>query len=340
MAIEDNYSDEEAPNIAMIGGGTGSFTLLHELKNFTPNISALVNMSDDGNSSGRLRDEYGVLPPGDVRQCLVALGNAPEIRDLFSYRFPDGQFEGHALGNIILSGLELRYEDFAKAIKVASKILDITGEVIPITTDKHTLVMEDGGETVRGEHAISHREIQAAGAYLRLEPEAAITPEAEEAITKADIITIAPGNLFGSLLPILTVRGVAETVRSARAMVVLVANLVTKPGQTDGWHVVDYVKMFEQYLGENEIDKVLYNTRLPSSDLLAKYAADGEFPVAIEPEERFNEVSAIAVGTDLLAGKIFLQDPNDKGMRRTLIRHDGIKVGRQLMQICAWPPNH
>lgn len=325
-------SEIEAAKIAVLGGGTGSFTLLQELKNFTPNISALVNMCDDGGSSGRLRDELGVLPPGDIRQCLVALSNAPELRDIFSFRFSDGQFEGHSLGNVILSGLELQHKDFAKAVKVASAILNITGEVIPITVDNHTLIMEDGDETIYGEHTIGHREIQQPEAYVRLEPEATINPEAEAAIYGADIVTIAPGNLYGSLLPTLTVKGVPEAIRGTDAKKVVVTNLVTKPGQTGGWHVVDYVKAFEKYIGEGEIDVILFNDKLPDSDLLEKYAADGEYPVAIEPE-RFKEVKARPVGANLLAEKIFTADHRDKAIRRTLIRHDAIKVGQELMRL-------
>jgi uncharacterized cofD-like protein len=322
----------EAPHIAVIGGGTGSFTLLQELKHFTPNVSALVNMSDDGGSTGRLRDELGVLPPGDVRQCLVALSDAPEIRDLFNFRFGEGGLAGHSLGNVILSGLELQHGDFVKAIKVADSIFRITGKVIPITTDKHTLMMKDGDETIRGEYRIGHREIRSEDAVVYLEPAADLHPEAEEAILTADLVAIAPGNLYGSLLPALSVRGIAETLQETPAPKVAVANLVTKPGQTDGWHVVDYVKTFEKYIGK--LDTVLYNDRLPDRDLLDKYAAEDEYPVGIEPG-RFTEIEARAIGSDLLADSVFAPDTNDREIRRTLIRHDARKVGRLLMQICA-----
>lgn len=324
----------EVPRIAVIGGGTGSFTLLQELKHATPHITALVNMSDDGGSSGILRDELGVLPPGDVRQCLVALSNTPEIRDLFNHRFGgEGPLAGHSLGNLILSGLEEQYEgDFAKAVKVVSSILNLTGEVLPITTDKHLLVMQDGDEVVRGEHAIGHRVINSRDARVWLEPESLIYPEAQAAISQADIVAIAPGNLYGSLLPALAVKGVAEAIQASKALKVVIANLVTKPGQTDGWHVVDYVEMFEKYLGKDTVDVVLYNNQPPSADLLKKYAAEGEYPVATDPE-RFKEINAHAVGDNLVADDIFKVHPSDTIIRRTLIRHAADRVSRQLIQL-------
>lgn len=324
----------DQPNIALIGGGTGSFTLLQELKHLTPNISALVNMSDDGGSTGRLRDELGVLPPGDVRQCLVALSDAPEIRDVFGYRFGEGTggFQGHSLGNIILSGLELQYGDFAKATKVAGRILGITGQVIPVTLDNHTLMMTDSHETISGEYKIGHRRFNGKDVRLYHEPAAYMNPEAEEALQAADMIVIAPGNLYGSLLPALAVTGMPEAFEDTHAKTVMVTSLVTKPGQTDGWHVVDYVKEVEKYIGEGVIDAVLYNTAVPSPDLLSKYAADGEYPVDCS-EERFAEIGATAVGADLLAKDIFQADRKDKAIRRTLIRHDAKRVGEELLHL-------
>lgn len=322
-----------SPEIALIGGGTGSFTLLQELKQFTPNITAVVNMSDDGGSTGVLRDELGVLPPGDVRQCLVALSNFPEARDIFNIRFSgEGSLAGHSLGNLILSGLEQQYKDFNKALKVASGLLQITGKVVPVTLENHNLVMHDGDEVIVGEHEIGHRPIKNADAYVRLDPKSDLTPEAEEAIAKADLVVIAPGNLYGSLLPALAVDGMKEAFTDTKAKKIVISNLVTKPGQTSGWHVVDYVKAIERYVGEDQIDTVIYNTNLPSEALLAKYAADGEYPVSTD-ELRFSEINAQAIGANLVADNMAAQDSSDKAIRRTLIRHNAFQVGRQLMSI-------
>lgn len=319
----------QSPKIALIGGGTGSFTLLQALKKITPHLTAIVNMSDDGGSTGVLRDELGVLPPGDVRQCLVALSGRQEVRNLFSYRFADGRFEGHSLGNIILSGLELQYGSFEKAIKVASKILNITGKVVPASLDKHILVMEDGDETILGENNIGQHPINNADAKIRLQPPANLNPEAGAAIAQADLIIIAPGNIYSSLLPVFAVEGMVDAINGSRAMVVCFTNLVTKPGQTDGWHVVDYIKQYERYLGEGQIDVVFYNNEPISKVLLGKYASEGEFPVSIT-KARLDEIQAKAIGARLVSPDMAIQDPNDKFIKRTLIRHDINQVTMQL----------
>ncbi len=322
-----------APEIALIGGGTGSFTLLQELKSFTPNISAIVNMSDDGGSTGVLRDEFGVLPPGDVRQCLVALSDTPDVRDIFSYRF-DGEspLAGHSLGNLILSALEMQRGSFEEALKVASSILHISGQVLPVTLEKHSLVMHDGKSKVVGEHLVGHRRINSSDAFVSLEPPAVLNPDAAKAIAEADLVVIAPGNLYGSLLPALAVEGMMEAFAVASGKKVLVSNLVTKPGQTDGWHVADYVREIERYVGADQIDYALYNQDLPEKDLLDKYASEGEFPVATDIK-RFVEISAQPRGANLVAKDVVRQEESDKAIRRTLVRHDAHQVGRQLMRI-------
>jgi uncharacterized cofD-like protein len=322
----------KTPCIVLLGGGTGSFTLLQGLKKLTPSLTAIVNMSDDGGSTGVLRDELGVLPPGDVRQCLVALSDNPDVRDLFSYRFEDGRFEGQSLGNIILSGLELRHGSFTKAIQVASEILHITGQVVPVTTDKHTLVVRDGAKIYRGEHVIDGPLLLSSDARVALEPAAQLNPAAERAIHEADMVVIAPGSLHSSLLPILAVSGMAEALAHTPALVVGVANLVNKPRQTDNWHVVDYVHQFARYVGSETIDVVLYNDRPIAEALLAKYAADGEFPVATEPS-RFAETSTKAVGARLVSPDILVHQAPGDAIRRTLIRHDAGAVCDELRKL-------
>lgn len=321
-----------APEIALVGGGTGSFTLLQELKGFTPHISAIVNMSDDGGSTGQLRDEFGVLPPGDVRQCLVALSDNPELRDVFNFRFGgEGPHAGHTVGNLLLTALAELHEDFEQGLKVASSILHITGKVVPVTLQDHILVLDDGEKRVEGEFCISHGPISQDG-VISLEPPAPINPEAADAIREADLVVIAPGNLFGSLLPALAAEGMRDAFAETRATKVMITNLVTKPEQTDNWHVVDYVKTVEQYVGQDIIDVALYNQDLPSQKLLKKYAAEGEFPVDTDAA-RFNEIKARPVGANLVAQDVATQDAKDRAIRRTLIRHDAHQVGRQLMHI-------
>ena len=323
-----------APHIVIIGGGTGNFTLLQELKLLTPNISVIVNMCDDGGSTGLLRDELGVLPPGDIRQCLAALSDTPEVRDLFSYRFNKGSLKNQSIGNMILSGLELQYGSFEQAVQVASRILHITGQVLPVSLQEHTLVLQDGVDTIRGQFVIINHAIKNADARVRLNPTVTLNPIAIAAIARADLIVISPGNLYGSLLPVLSVGGMGQALRAAAAPKIVVANLVNKPGQTDDWHVVDYVKALESYIGANQIDYVLYNDKPPSAELLRRYAAKGEFPVGTEPS-RFREITASATGAHFVARAMIVHDPNDTIIKRTLIRHDANQVGRQLLRILA-----
>lgn len=322
----------KAPKLVVLGGGTGSFTLLQGLKKLTSDITAIVSMSDDGGSTGVLMDELGVLPPGDVRQCLVALSDTPEVRDLFSYRFIEGRFSGQSLGNIILSGLELRYGSFSKAVEVAGDILHICGEVIPVTLDRHTLVVHDGATVHRGEHVVDGDVPLSPDATVRLDPSPQLNPAVADAIARADMVVIAPGSLHTSLIPILAVPGVAAAL-GAVPMVVWVANLINKPHQTDDWHVVDYVKQLERYAGEGRINVVLYNNQPIEADLLLRYAQDGEYPVAIEPE-RFKEIDAVAIGAPLVATETGKQQKGDV-IRRTFIRHDAESVRRELQKIAA-----
>lgn len=321
------------PRIVLFGGGTGSFTLLQGLKKLTPHLTAIVSMSDDGGSTGVLRDELGVLPAGDVRQCLVALSDLPEVRDLFSYRFEAGRFKGQSLGNIILSGLELQYGNFEEAIRVAGNLLHSRGTVVPVTVDKHTLVVDDGKHTHRGEHVIDGPLPLSASATVRLDPAAQLHPHARDAIMAADMIIIAPGSFHTSLLPILAVSGMREALKTTPAKVVSVTNLINKPGQTDDWHVVDYVTHLQRYMGKGVLDVVLYNNELIAPDLLEKYAADGEFPVGIA-SHRFREVAGVEmIGARLVSKEIARRESNSDAVRRTLIRHDAEAVCTEIKKL-------
>jgi len=319
--------------VVLFGGGTGSFTLLQSLKEHTTELTAIINMCDDGGSTGILRDELGVLPPGDVRQCLVALSDNPEVRNLFNYRFGEGRLSGQSLGNIILSGLELQYGSFAKAIEVAGRLLHITGAVVPATLDNHQLVLHDGDATVRGETAVAEYAFCNRDAVVALLPRARINPAAQSAIADASIVIIAPGNIYRSILPVLAVDGVAASLSKTKAKVVYVANLVNRPEHTKGWHVVDYVAQIERYIGKGRVDIVLYNTAPIARALLDKYADEGELPVLTDGD-RFQEIQATAIGDNLVARGITKQDPADTLLRRTLIRHDASRVCELIARSC------
>lgn len=322
----------EEPHIVLLGGGTGSFALLQGLKKVTSKLTAIVSMSDDGGSTGVLRDELGVLPPGDVRQCLVALSDLPEVRDLFSYRFSKGRLRGQSLGNIVLSGLELQYDSFEEAIRIAGELLHTKGMVLPVTLQNHTLVVRDGENTYRGEHVIDGRLRLSPDAVLYLDPIAQLTTKARDAIYGADLVVIAPGSLYTSLLPLLAVSGVPAALAETGALVVCVSNLVNKPLQTDDWHVVDYVKRFERQIGDGVIDVALYNNTTITPALLDRYAEDGELPVSVDPS-RFGEIKATMVGARLVAADAAAKDLADTAVRRTLIRHDGGAVAAELQKL-------
>lgn len=324
----------QGPHIVMIGGGTGSFTLLSKLKTYTNNLTAIVNMVDDGGSTGILRDELGALPPGDVRQCLVALSRSSDtIRDLFNYRFGEGSFSGHSFGNLFLSALEKTTGDFATAVKTAGRVLNVAGRVLPVTLQSVDLVYETPkGKKVVGQNAIDNQDFKGQKPKMALKPKAKLNPEAAEALASAELIVIAPGNLYSSLTPTLMVNGAGKAIADSPAKTVYVCNLVTKPGQTDGFCVHDFASEIERFAGLPILDYVLYNTRQPSQRLLDKYAKQGEISIAID-DEKLSKENYKSIGADLLSTDIVIQDPNDKLMQRTLIRHDGDKVARELMKL-------
>lgn len=323
------------PHIVVLGGGTGSFTLLSGLKTLTPNITALVNMADDGGSTGVLRDELGVLPPGDVRQCLVALSESPQaLRDLFTFRFPkDSSFAGHSVGNLFLSALEMMSDNFGDAVEIASEVLKITGRVIPITLTKVTLHMATQDGVVRGQHIVSKTPLlEGERAKLWLSPRAKLNPAAKQAIEAADLIVIAPGDLYGSLVPTVLVEGVAEALQSTKAPLVYISNLVNKPRQTQDYRVVDYAHEIERFIGAGTIDVVVYNTDTPDAALLEAYALEGEYPVDASSDQ-FKGVTFSAIGRRLLSRDEHKRDSNDHFIKRSLIRHDPLLVTNALEEI-------
>lgn len=319
------------PKIVVIGGGTGSFTLLSALKHHTKNITAIVNMADDGGSTGILRDELGVLPPGDVRQCLVALSEYPKIRELFNYRFDEGGLSGHSFGNLFLTALEKMTGNFAIAVEEASKVLDIVGKVEPVTLDKVTLVMQaQSGKVTRGEFQIGDADF---GTEIRpemlLDPVPSLNPKAREAILAADIVVVAPGNIYGSLAPTLIVPGMSDALSETVAKKIYVCNLVTKPGQTDNFTVDDYAKEIERF-GNFSLDAVFYNDSKPDPMLLERYAKEGEYWVGLGQQEGAYElVKGEFMSKHFVATNSGTSDPI--AASRTLIRHDSQKIAAAIM---------
>lgn len=323
--------------IVVIGGGTGSFMLLSALKEYTNSISALVNMADDGGSTGVLRDELGTLPPGDVRQCLVALSDSPKVRDLFNYRFEEGTFEGHAFGNLLISALEKVTGSFSEAVETASEILRVNGKVIPVTLDDVRLKMEWSELSVilRGERVIDadHFTHDPRQAVLSLVPTAQINPDAIGAIRAADLIVIAPGDLYTSLGPLLIIDGIGEALQAAAAPIIYAANLVTKQGQTDGFTVCDHADEIERFAGRPILDYVLYNDQQPSNELAERYKQEGAYLVEADPltlaKKPYRGISGEFLGAMAARGNF----AEASTVTRSLIRHDSKAVASAIIEI-------
>jgi uncharacterized cofD-like protein len=322
------------PKIVVIGGGTGSFTLLSALRRHNVDLTALVSMADNGGSTGVLRDELGVLPPGDIRQCLVALSTAPEeLRELFNYRFPEGTFSGHSFGNLFLSAVEKMTDDFNDAVRMAGDVLRIHGHVLPTTLTKCNLVMQNGKQKVVGEYKITNEHFDLnERPNLSLAPKALITLEAKQAILSADLVVVAPGNLYGSIAPALLVSGVGEALKATKAKVVFVCNLVNKPNHTKGFTVTDYAEEIERFAGDKVLDYVLYNTDEPDPRLLAMYALDYELPVIIN-KSNFRAQSYLAIGGHFLSRAHQARNKDDKLIKRSLIRHDINTIAISLIKL-------
>lgn len=328
-------SRSKEPKVVVIGGGTGNFVVLSELKRLTPNITAIVNMSDDGGSTGILRDELGVLPPGDIRQCLVALSESDQtMRDLFNYRFDEGTLRGHSFGNLFLTALEKTTNSFGAAIETASSVLKITGRVVPVTlTDNRLVLTRDDGSTTTGQHAIEESRFSGANPpQLTLAPTATINPDAATAIAEADMVVIAPSNLYTSLAPTLLVEGMGEALRTTPAKIIYISNLITKPGQTDSYTVDDFVREIERIIGAPVVDYLIYNTRKPTKKLLEKYAEEGEYAVGYDPK-RLEQAHYQAIGEDLVSDTYPTLKPSEKLISRTLIRHDSGKLANLIFQL-------
>ena len=321
-------------SVVTIGGGTGQFTLLSGLKKYPVHLTAIVSMADDGGSTGALRDELGVLPPGDIRQCLVALSESGVImRDLFNYRFDQGTIKGHNFGNLFLSALEKITGSFEEAVRVAGLVLAVRGEVIPVTTRSVNLVCGGGPNRVCGEDAINSITVEDKQT-LHLEPEAYANPKAASAIESADCVVIGPGNLYCSIVPNLLVKGIPEAIRRSQAVVVYNCNLMNKAGHTDGFTVGDYVAEVERFIGKGRVNFVTFNNRMPDSELLDRYGEEGKSLVAVAgDDEDFSDVAFRPLPADLISSRIYVQKPGDP-LKRTLIRHDPDVLAAVIIQNC------
>jgi uncharacterized cofD-like protein len=311
-------------NIVTIGGGTGSYTVLSGLKTLRgASLTALVSMADNGGSTGVLRDELGVLPPGDVRQCLVALSEHSEImRKLMNYRFQNGGLGGHNFGNIFLAALEKVTGNFAEGVRVASEIMKVNGRVLPITDDKADLMMTLSNKTtVEGEGLIDEAKFQHVDVEkVFYKNKVSLSPDAKEAILKADFIVIGPGDFYTSILPHFIVEGFKHAIQESRATIILPINLTNKQGHTMHWKASNYLREVESKIGRI-IDVILVNDEKPTLLQVEQYKLEEGDGVMVEDDL----TDTRTLRAPLLSHAIIETDSKDT-VTRSFIRHDSNKL--------------
>lgn len=308
------------PKIVAIGGGTGLSMLLKGIKNITNNITAVVTVGDDGGSSGRLRSELGVLPPGDIRNCIAALAKDEDlVTKLFQYRFKTGEgLEGHSFGNLFLSALCAITGDMVRAVKESSNVLSIRGVVLPSTLDDMKLIatMEDG-RVIYGESNIPEAHGKIRKIFTNPQRCTAL-PEVISAIREADLIILGPGSLYTSVIPNLLIEGISKEIINSTAKKIYVCNIMTQPGETDGYAVSDHIRALFNHAGSNKIiDTVIMNDFIPAN-LAQKYQQAGSFPVTIDTE------NIERLGVNLFTKKL-IEDNKDG-----LVRHSSNRVARAI----------
>ncbi len=322
-AIE--YRLSMGPFVVALGGGTGLSSLLRGLKSFTRNIVAVVTVTDEGGSSGRLREEWGVLPPGDVRNCIVALAeNDNALKRLLDFRFDRGGLAGHNLGNLMLLAISEQFGDFRLAVEEMNHLLAIRGRVLPVTTESVVLSAETkNGEKVRGELAISERGKDIAKIWL--EPgDAKPLPDVLQSIDGADVIVLGPGSLFTSILPNLLISSVAERLRRCSIPKVYIANLMTQPGETEDFSIADHVRWIASAMGAFPDYVVVNDGNIPAI-LVEKYRLEGAEPLFLKKTDREQIEN---MGCVLLKGN-FVRVIDD-----SVVRHDGHALSEILIRLC------
>jgi len=315
---------EKGPKIVAIGGGTGLSVLLRGLKEHTSNITAIVTVTDDGGSSGILKGDFDILPPGDIRNCLVALADTESsMRELFDYRFERGKgLAGHSLGNLLLTAMSEMKGDFYRAVQEVAKVLAVRGRVIPSTLSKVTLgARTAGGSIIYGETNISNSSERIERVFLvprRCRP----PQEAVDAIMEADAVVLGPGSLYTSIIPNLLVRGIGEVLERTKAAVFYVCNVMTQPGETDGFDAADHLEALIRHAGSTIVDYVILNKQEVPEALQKKYREENSFPV-VPTREKLEEMG-VQVIEDFLVDEC------------NYVRHDSRKLAQLILDHIAY----
>lgn len=337
MGTTQKSTKPKLPNIVCIGGGTGTFVALKGLKNYPCHLTAIVTMADSGGSNKRIRDEFGLLPTSDIRQCLVALsdenGGAGLLRKLFMYRFEKGQgISGMTFGNLFMAALSDILGSQAEAIKQTGRVLKIHGTVVPVSYTNTNLVAtyEDGHE-VSGEHFIDEPTGDGTLKITKvfLKPTASANPDAVAAILHADFIVLGPGDLYTSLIPNLLVKGISEAICKSRASKAYILNLMTKFGQTYNLTAADHVNTIFKYLGKPCLDAVVVNNAPIPKETLATYAKYHEDPVV---DDLPKSAKYAIIREDVISREQVTKSSSDT-LVRSLIRHDSEKLGTVIYKL-------
>lgn len=315
---------EKGPRIVAIGGGTGLSTMLRGIKNLTANITAIVTVADDGGGSGKLREDLGMLPPGDIRNCILALANTEDImQELLNYRFKEGSLKGQSFGNLFLAAMTGIAGSFEKAVKLMSDVLAVRGKVLPVTLDNVTLCAElENGQIVVGESKIPEVVKQTKSPIKRvfLTPsDAKPYPEVLEEIEKADVIIIGPGSLYTSIMPNLLFDQVVDSIKRSHAKKIYIANIMTQPGETDHYTLYDHICAIENHCKGRIFDIVIANNQPIPPDVLQRYEEDGAKPVC--PDKKTKESGYILIEEGLL------------NISNGLIRHNSAKLAKVISNL-------
>ena len=311
--------------IVCVGGGTGLSTLLRGLKRVSQNITAIVTVSDDGGSSGRLRDELGMPAPGDIRNCMQALSNAePTIKKLMDYRFECGSLNGQSFGNLFLAAINGISESFDIAVEKMGEVLSITGRILPVTVDDvHLLAHFEDGSMVAGESKIAAAKNERHSRIKRVElapSDAKVLPECLKAIEDADLIILGPGSLYTSIIPNLLVEGIVEAILSSDALKLYICNAMTQPGETDGYTVCEHIRELLGHSDGRLFEYSLVNSKSVPQDVLDRYIEDGAEPVREDNEFLCD------LGVEIIHSPIIEISGN-------WVRHDSEKLAREIMRV-------
>ncbi len=308
------------PKIVTVGGGTGLSVLLSGLKEYTSNITAIVTVADDGGSSGRLRQQFDILPPGDIRNCLVALADASTLmRDLFQFRFDQSsELSGHNFGNLFIMVMTRLTGDFEKAIKETSKVLALRGQVIPSTLNNVALVAQhQDGTTTEGEDRIPKAHLPIDKVYLKARGSSVATPEAIKAIEEAQVIVLGPGSLYTSIIPNLLIKEITDSIVASGAIKIYVCNAMTQPGETDGYSASDHIKALIRHSHASIFDYSILNIGEISKDALKRYAQEDSYPV-VNDTKKIESMGYRIIKDDIIIAK-------------DVVRHDPLKLAKVII---------